>query len=232
MNLAVALVLGLATVFTTPPESGLGPDSLPKEPPVPAELAGAGTVYHTLAGREAQVVFTSKAPLENIVGKSNRVVGYAVAGPGDHPEALAGAKWILPVRTLATGIPLRDEHMCADEWLDAEDFPQITFCLKRVENIRPVKQGEGFTTWDADLVGDMTLHGVNRELRVPDARMSFLAASASTKSIAEGDLLFIKCAYTVKLSDFGVHHKDVPGKVADEITLSQMLRLSNTLPTE
>ena len=232
MNLAAVLLLSVATVLAAPTEPDREKVSLPKEPPVPTELAGAGTVYHTLAGREAQVVFTSKAPLENIVGKSNRVVGYAVAGPVDHPAALVGAKWVLPVNTLATGIPLRDEHMCSGDWLDAEHFPQITFSLKGVENIKPVKAGEGFTTWDADLVGDMTLHGITRELRVPEARMSFLSASQSTSSIAEGDLLFIKCAYTVKLSDFGIRHKDVPGKVSDEITLSQMLRLSTSLPPE
>jgi polyisoprenoid-binding protein YceI len=229
MNIATALALGFLIIVAAPSEPDRESGSLVKEPPVPSELLGAGTVYHTLSGREAQVVFTSKAPVENIVGKSNRIVGYVVAGPEDHPVALAGAKWILPVRSLATGIPLRDGHMCGDEWLDAKDFPEVSFDLKRVEAIRAVKQGPGFNTWDADLVGDMTLHGVTRELRVRDARISFLQASESTRSIAEGDLLFIKCEYVVELSDFGIRHKDVPGKVASQIRISQMLRMTSSL---
>lgn len=232
MNAAAVIALSFVTILIAPPDAGKDAGPLPKEPSVPPELADAGPVYHTLAGREAQIVFTSKAPVENIVGKSNRAVGFVVAGPESQPVALAGAKWLLPVASLATGIPLRDEHICSEEWLDAKDFPDISFSLKRVERIREVKQGPGFNTWDADLVGDMTLHGVTRELRVRDARISFLDASEATKTIAEGDLLFIKCEYAVKLSDFGIRHKDVPGKVADEITLSQMLRLTTSSPMD
>lgn len=232
MNISAVVALSFLTVLIAPPESGEALGPLPKEPPVPSELLDAGPVYHTLAGREAQVVFTSKAPVENIVGKSNRVVGYVVAGPENLPVALAGAKWILPVASLATGIPLRDDHMLSEEWLDAGAFSEISFSLDRVEKIRSVKQGPGFRTWDADLVGHMTLHGVTRELRVRDARISFLDASEATKAIAEGDLLFVKCEYKVKLSDFGIRHKDVPDKVADEITLSQMLRLTTSIPVD
>jgi len=201
------------------------------EPQAPAELAARGVVYHTLHGREAQVTFTSAAPLEKIVGKSNEVLGYAVSGPGDTPESLAGARWVLPVRSLATGIPLRDEHIAADDWLDAESFPLIGFELAGVEDIREVKRGDGFSTWTVTLVGDMSMHGVKHRMRVLDARLSFLDASEKTAGIAPGDLLFLKCEYSVLMSDFGIHHKDVPGKVSDEIQITQLLRLS-TIPAD
>jgi hypothetical protein len=38
--------------------------------------------------------------------------------------------------------------------------------------------------------------------------------------------MFIKCSYEVRLSDFGIKHKDVPDKVSDVIKLEQVLRLS------
>jgi polyisoprenoid-binding protein YceI len=197
-----------------------------EEPALPAELAGKGTVYHTISGRQAQVTFTSDAPLQDIVGKSNAVVGYAVAGPVGAPAALAGGRWLLPVASLATGIPLRDEHLAGDHWLDAGKHAAIEFALEKVEDIAQVKAGADFTTWTATLVGTMELHGVKKAFRVEKAKLSFLSASERTAKIAPGDLLFIQCAYEVKLSDFGVTNGDIPGKVADEIKLDQMLRLS------
>lgn len=195
--------------------------------PQPAEaLASRGVVYRTISGREAQVTFTSDAPLEDIVGKSNAVAGYAVVGAGDLPAALLGAEWELPVASLATGIPLRDEHMLAKEWLDAESHPVIRFVLSSIEDAHALKRGEDFSTWSVTLVGEMTLHGVTRSMRVPDSRLSFVKKSERTRSIADGDLMILKCDYEIRLSDFGMRHGDVPDKVSDTIRLSQLLRLS------
>jgi polyisoprenoid-binding protein YceI len=196
------------------------------EPPVPTSLAGKGTVYHTIAERQAQLTFTSHAPLQDIVGKSNAVVGYAVAGPRDAPAELVGGRWILPVASLATGIPSRDEHLAGERWLDAAAHPTIEFTLERTEDIELVKSGADFTTWTATLVGTLELHGVRKPLRVEKAKLSFLAASGRTAKIARGDLLFLQCAYEVKLSDLAVANADIPGKVADTIRLDQILRMS------
>lgn len=202
------------------------------EPKPPATIPAGSVVYRTLTGREAQATFTSEAPLERIVGKSNAIMGYALSGPKDSPAALAGATWVLPVASLATGLPLRDEHMVGHEWLDAEKYPAITFTLTRVDDVKEVKRGDGFSTWSGTLVGTMTMHGVTKELRVADAKFSFLSASEKTKSIAPGDLLFLKCDYEVKLSDFGIKHPDVPQKVSDTVKLSQMLRMTNATEGE
>lgn len=199
-------------------------------PTPPASLPAGSVVYRTLTGREVQVTFTSEAPLERIVGKSNAVLGYAVAGPAENPAKLAGGEWVLPVRSLATGLPLRDEHLVGQAWLDAAAHPTIRFVLSRVDDIKEVKRGESFTTWSGTLVGTMTMHGVSRELKIPETRFSFLRESEQSKAVAPGDLLFLKCDYSVKLSDFGVRNSDVPGKVSDTVELSQMLRLSTKVP--
>lgn len=198
-------------------------------PALPDPLPPGAVVYGTLTGREAQVTFTSAAPLERIVGKSNAVVGFAIPGPAENPAKLTAAKWALPVKTLATGLPLRDEHMIGPEWLDAARYPTLEFALTRVEAIKELKRGEGFSTWSATLVGTMTIHGVTREIQVVDARLSFLDESEKTRPIAPGRLIFLKCDYSVKLSDYGIHHADVPGKVSDTVELSQMLRMSDAV---
>lgn len=206
--------------------AGDPPPTRVEEPAVPAELSKQGIVYHTISGRQAQVTFNSDAQLQDIVGKSNAVVGYAVAGPADSPARLAGARWRLPVASLATGIPLRDEHLAGEHWLDAARFPAIEFTLEKVEEIVATKSGADFSTFTVTLVGTMELHGVKKAMRVEKAKISFLKASERTASIAPGDLLFVQCAYEVKLSEFGVVNSDVPGKVSDTIRLDQMLRLT------
>ncbi len=198
-----------------------------EEPSPVGTVPEHAVVYHTLVGHEAQIVFTTDAPLEKIVGKSNEVVGYAIAGEKENPAKLRGGCWKLPIRSLATGIPLRDEHLAGSNWLDAAKYPAIEFNLTDVESIKQIKTGDGFTTWSATLVGSMALHGVEKAFRIPDTRLSFFAASEKTKAIAEGDLLFVKCDYEVKLSDFGIHNSDVPDKVADSIRISEILRLSS-----
>ena len=217
---ASVLISLTAPVLAEPPAARV------PEPEIPAELAAKGTVYHTISGRQAQVTFTSDAPLQNIVGKSNSVVGYAVAGPVDAPASLAGGRWILPISSLATGIPLRDEHLAGDHWLDAARHPNIEFTLEKTEAVEQVKSGADFSTWTATLVGTMEMHGVKKPLRIEKAKISFLKASERTATIAPGDLVFIQCGYEVKLSDFGIRNDDVPGKVSDTIRLDQMLRLS------
>jgi polyisoprenoid-binding protein YceI len=242
MNILVPIVLA-SLAFVAPDEgkkpAAAAPASAAPAPitprvkePEPANPVPEGaTLYHTLAGRDAQVVFTTDAPLEKIVGKSNEVVGFAIAGPKDAPAKLVGAEWLLPIKSLATGIPLRDEHLAAKEWLNADEFPNIRFVLSSVEDVKEVKKGDGFSTWSVTLIGQMSMHGVTKEIRVPDAKISFFEESEKTKNIAPGSLLFIKCDYTVTLSEFGIKHADVPKKVSDVVKLSQMLRLS-TVPAQ
>lgn len=219
-----ALLSPAITPPLEPPQDPPLKEPTPRQTPAPDAI-----LYHTLTGRDAQVVFTSDAPLEQVVGKSNAVVGYAIAGPKDQPAKLADATWILPIKSLATGIPLRDQHLAGKEWLDAETYPNIQFVLKRVGDIKEIKRGDGFTTWSATLTGDMTIHGITHELNVADARLSFFQESPKTRAIAAGDLLFLKCEYAVKLSDFGIQNPDVPKKVSDSVKLTQTLKLSTVL---
>lgn len=200
---------------------------------VPAEHASMGKVYYVLPGKDGQITFTSDAPLEHIKGTSSRVIGYAVA-PTDAAQAgaLLAGEFVLPVGSLNTGIPMRDEHLRSDRWMGAESHPDIVFTLKEVRDAKVAKQDAGFTTWQVTLVGDMTIRGVSKSMSVP-ARITSMPESEKTKARAPGDLLALRCEYAVKLSDFGIATNEPAvqsGKVSDEITLDTFLLLSTVSP--
>lgn len=199
---------------------------------VPTEHAAMGKVYHALVGKDAQVTFTSDAPLEHIKSSSNRVVGYAVVkDPAAGPGIVAG-EFRLPVASFDTGIPMRNEHLQGERWMDAKGHPDIVFTMSAFNDARLEKEGEGFKTWSGSLAGKMTIKGVTRDMTIP-ARVTLRPESAASKARAPGDLMAIRCAYTVKMSDFGIGVDDPAkkaGKVADEVELETMLFLSTVNP--
>lgn len=201
---------------------------------VPADHAAMGKVYRVHAVKDAQMTFTSDAPLEHIKGISNRVTGYAVApSSGDKPEAqLLVGRFEMPVASMDTGIPTRNEHLQGDRWLGAGAHPNITFVLTSTEGVSLAREDRGFRTYDATLVGEMTVKGVTREMKIP-ARLTFMPESDATRVRAPGDLLAIRAQYSIKLSDFGVAVNDQAiqsGMVSNDLGIDTFLLLTTFDP--
>jgi len=233
-RLSLAAIASTLMMLTTGAAmvSAAGPAVSPsgKSLVVPRDQARLGTVYHALPGRDRQVFFESDAPLEKTKGQSNAVIGYVVAGPDNAPAKLQAGQWRLPVTSMDTGIELRNHHMASKEWLNADEFPDITFTLSGVESVKPGKSGSGFNSYTGTLVGSMTIHGVTNDIRIPNASITFLDASDRTRSIASGDLLAIRASYSVTLTEFGVNNGIIGGKVANEIAVETVLFMSTTPP--
>ena len=124
------------------------------------------------------------------------------------------------------GIPLRDEHLRSDMWLDAEGQPNITFTIAGTRNIHSVKTSDTFQTYDMTLVGSLSLNRQTRQIEVP-ARVTFLKESEKTKLKLPGDLLAVRASFNVPLKDFGITGPagmDLIGsKVSDSITVDVSL---------
>lgn len=197
---------------------------------VPAAEQSKGTVYYALTDRDRQVYFESNAPLENIKGQSNKVIGFAVASSAT-PGALAAGEWRLPVTSMKTGIDLRDEHLASEDWLNAKANPDVIFKVKETKDIKEIKKTDAFASYTATLVGDLTLHGVTKPVTIPGSTITMLKASEATKKVAKGDLVAIRSKFTVTLADYGVKHPIIGEKVAKDVSLDVSLYLS-TLPPE
>lgn len=165
--------------------------------------AKMGTVFYVNDPMNRDTVsFTSEAPLEDFVGTTNQIHGYVVFDPADPGKGAAG-KFSVPVSSLETGIPLRNEHLQSEMWLDASDHPKITFEFSEVSNLREMKKSAGHTVYEGRLTGGLTVHGVTREVHVP-VKVSYMQENEQTRKRLPGNLLIGRAEFEVPLADHGV----------------------------
>jgi len=169
-----------------------------------------------------QLTFFSSTPLEDITGVSNAVKGKVTFNVADI-KTLKGSISI-PVASLKTGIDLRDEHLKSDNWMDAESYPEITFLIKSVSEVKT----EADNKLQIKVTGDFTTHGVTKEIVVPIS-LTYLDASEQTKQRAPGDLLGIQATFNIVLSDYDIDNMIVGQKVADDIEINVNIVGSNAM---
>ena len=160
-----------------------------------------------------QVTFFSKTPLEDITGTASGINGGVDFDVNDF-STLKG-KITVDVSSMKTGIDLRDEHLYSDGWLDAEQYPEITFEIKDVKNVTSSADNRLTGT----LSGAFTMKGVTKDVEA-EFDVTYLDESEQTKMRAPGDLLGVRASFNVKLSDYGVEHMVVGSKVAEDIEVS------------
>lgn len=167
-----------------------------------------------------QASFFSGAPLEDITGLSNEVKGSVTFNVNDI-KTLSG-KIFVPVASIKTGIDMRDEHMRSANWLNAAAFPEISFVIKKVNDVKILADNK----LSVKVTGTFTLHGVSKEVAT-DATLTYLDESEQTKMRAPGDLLGIQANFKIKLSDYGVDNKLIGQKVSEIINVSVNIVGSN-----
>ena len=86
-------------------------------------------------------------------GRFSNVTGQLDLKPAD--VAGSSVQITVPVDTVSTTSPKLDGELKSADWLDAGKFPTMTF---KSTEVKPTGEGE------ADVVGDLTLHGVTKPL--------------------------------------------------------------------
>ena len=162
------------------------------------------------------VVFKTDAPLESINGTATGVSGLVTFDPAD-PSAIQG-KIVVETMSLRVPNPMMQGHLQSDKWLDAAKYPNITFEIAGVAN---VKTTDNTTT--ADITGTLSLHGVSNKITVP-VKLTFLKDKLSERFPSlKGDLLVVRSRFTIKRSDFAINKGTMEDKVSDEIELTLSL---------
>lgn len=184
------------------------------------KVKASGEQTFNFEDKRNQVKFFSTTPLEDITGISNDVKGKVTLNVADI-KSMKGSITI-SVASIKTAIDLRDEHLRSENWLDATNYPEITFAIKKVGEVKVAADNK----LEAKVIGDFTVHGVTKETTA-DVTLTYLDASEQTKQFAPGDLLGVQAKFNIALSDFDVENMIVGQKVADEIEITATLRGSN-----
>ncbi len=164
-------------------------------------------------GGRNQAIFYSRTILEDITGISNDIKGSISFDVENVSKTLKG-KVSVTVKSIKTGISLRDEHLTSSDWLNAEKFPEISFEIKKVNNIVEKKENKVVL----NVSGDFTLKGVTKGVS-SDFTLVYLDENEQTKMRAAGDLINVRGKFSIKLSDFNIKGKAIPSKVSDEIEI-------------
>lgn len=159
------------------------------------------------------MTFTLDSTLEPIVGVASGVSGKLAFDPAA-PEKLTGMLQVA-ADTLHVPNPRMKEKLHSDEWLDVEKYPEITFKITRVGEVKK----RGADQFELQVTGDFTIRDVTREMTVP-VRISYLPGKLSSRLRGmEGDLLVVRAAFTLKRSDFNIR-TDMDGAIlADEMEI-------------
>lgn len=184
------------------------------------KVKASGEQTFKFADNKNQATFFSTTPLEDITGLSNDVKGSVTLNVSD-VKTLKG-KVIVSVASIKTGIEMRDGHLQGAGWLDAESFPEISFEIKKVSDVKSVADNK----LTAKITGSYTLKGVTKEVTA-DATLTYLDESEQTKMRAPGDLLGVQAKFNVKLSDYGVNNKLIGQKVSENVEVSVNIVGSN-----
>lgn len=164
---------------------------------------GAGNATQQIAQVESFTDF------ETFTGRTDKVSGSMKFDP---VKKTGSGKIIVDVKSIDTGIPLRNDHMLSAGWLDAAKFPTITF---ETTNVKFVK-GDMYR-----VTGKLTLRGVTKTVTT-DARVRYTKESATTKNAGfKGNVLQVRSTFNIKLADYGVKiPAQAKGKVAETVTIS------------
>jgi polyisoprenoid-binding protein YceI len=184
------------------------------------KVKASGEQTFNFEDKRNQVKFFSTTSLEDITGISNAVKGKVTLNVGDIKNMKGSIS--IPVSSIKTAIDLRDEHLRSENWMDAENYPDISFVIKSVGDVKIAADNK----LEAKVTGDFTAHGVTKEV-VADVSLTYLDAGEQTKQYAPGDILGVQAKFNITLSDFEVENMVVGQKVSESIEITATLRGSN-----
>src|SRR5262245_50099708 len=91
--------------------------------------------------------------ISKVRGHFNTFTGKAVGDPATPAQAVIEAT--VETASIDTANQKRDDHLRSPDFLDAAKFPTMTFKSKKIDSAGPGK---------AKVTGDLTLHGVTKEV--------------------------------------------------------------------
>lgn len=130
-----------------------------------------------------------------------------------HPAA-SRFQLVIPVASIDTDDPKRDDHLRNADFFNAKQFPQILF---QSTSVRPAQQNNSAQQGNSggnkyEVVGNLTMHGVTKEVTLPVTKMG--EGQGPYGKYRSG----FSCQTTIKRSDFGMTNM-IPS-IGDEVAIT------------
>ncbi len=152
-----------------------------------SQTVKAADTYELDAGHATVGFKISHLVISEVGGRFNDFEGLVTVDP-DANNAITGAQATIQAKSIDTGVPGRDEHLRSADFFDVEKFPTITFESKKVET-----KGNQHV-----MIGDFTMHGVKKEIRLP------FAVKGPIKDPGGKTRIGIKASITINRKDYGL----------------------------
>lgn len=143
---------------------------------------------YTLDTAHTQISFVVRhLGVSNVRGKFNKFEGKIHLDESDLSKS--SVRVTIDANSVDTDNERRDNHLRSEDFLAVERFPHITFVSKRVQ-----KNGSKF-----EVVGDLTIRDVTREVTIPFELAGPMKSANGQKRIgAEGSLVVNRFDYGLK----------------------------------
>jgi polyisoprenoid-binding protein YceI len=163
-------------------------------------VAAADPTRFRVQPEASDVRFKATSRLMDADGKFSRFAGEVTVDPKD--PATAKITVTIEAVSVDTGIGMRDKHLRGADFLDVARFPTIKFESQRVE----------VTGRKAVVNGQLTVHGVTREIAVPvEVQLSEVAL------VAAGE-------FVLNRRDYGINYSSAWNPVGDSVRVTFTIR--------
>jgi polyisoprenoid-binding protein YceI len=199
-----AVVLGLAA-------GGFGVASAQAEPDA---TDAVGLERYEIDVAHSSVDFVVRhLGVTNVRGRFGRFGGHVELDAGDVTRSRVEVT--IDAASVDTQNERRDNHLRSDDFFEVEAYPSLSFLGRRVE-----RAGDGLV-----LVGDLTIRGVTREVRIPFELTGPVQIGANRKRVgAEGALVINRFDYGLRWNRFTEAVQVVADAVRIELSISAVSR--------
>jgi polyisoprenoid-binding protein YceI len=163
-------------------------------------IAVADPTRFRIQPEASEARFKATSRLMDADGRFSRLAGEVTVDPKD--PATAKVTVTIDAVSIDTGIGMRDNHLRSADFLDVARFPTIKFESQRVE----------MTGSKAAVTGQLTLHGVTREIVVPvEVQLSGVAL------VATGE-------FVLNRRDYAMNYSSPWNPIADSVRITFTIR--------
>ncbi|MDX1932624.1 MAG: serine hydrolase [Capsulimonadales bacterium] len=160
------------------------------------------------------VAITIDSPLEPITGVASGIRGTARFDPDD-PRATTGT---ISVDVSSLRFPNDGYTQTARSYgLEEDKHPAVTCVLKSIRSGKITRRTAETCLYEGMVDVDFTCKGVTRRLTVPLKVGFYRGIAAQRGPDFEGDVINVRCDFTIKRSDFGIAPEVAPILVTEEI---------------